>query len=321
MGDLEQLAQAVMDGHDDTDVDHLRGMVSTANRIAKAANITPPITGVANAGGPFRAPSDPRGVLLEQLGARWPCSDGRARSTAEMIGHVLGVISALPAGATTPGGSSSTPWRSLPVLTAKAATSDRSSFQSAIPSFDGQGMTVSLLANGDRTGTPNPTKGKETQRCEILLAGWEDLTGTQFFRWDFTLASGFPVGTSGWQTIAQLKNDDDGSPPLEVMVGDGEVYLQWHDAGGDETGREPLGPATTGVRHAVVLGVPLSTKGGKVTGWFDGVQSFSADHGPTMYPGQGIYGKVGLYRSNHIGAAAALTHHGVARGSSFTAVT
>lgn len=305
-----------------TDVDHVRGLVSQLARMKTAAGVTAPLTGTTVAP-VYTVPATLLEDLRQQTGQRWLCAgDKRYRTVAECWDQVRLDLTVLPDATPPPAPNSS--WKALPVLTSAAATSERSSFQSAVPSWGSDGMTVSLLAKGDRPGTPNPTSGSSTQRCEILIDGWGNLTGTQYLRYDFTLATGFPTSTTDWQTIAQLKNSSTGSPPLELMVGKGgRVYLQWHSSVGAETGTEYLGAAATGAKHSVVLKVPFTTaSSAPVSGWFDGAASFTdVSHGPTMYSGQSVYGKLGLYRSNAIGVAATVTHHGVARGTTFASVT
>lgn len=264
--------------------------------------------------------------IAAQCSERWPDptrADGMAWSLPEAIEQVALCCAALDAADNpAPSGGGTSGWKALPVLTSAAASSDTSSFQSAVPSWTADGMVVALPAKGDKPGTPNPTSGTSTQRCEVHLKGWESLTETLFLRYDFSLAAGFPASTTDWQVIAQLKNSSTGSPPLEVIVNRGQVNLQWHDKAGNETGREVLGTATTGVKHSVVLQVPFTTgSSATVTGWLDGVQAFSASHGPTLYPSQTSEGKLGIYRSNAIGVAATITHHGVAKGSTFASVT
>lgn len=264
-----------------------------------------------------------------QVGERWADttrSDGMAWSLSEAVEQVRLCALALDAAdqtakpAPTPAPSSG--WKALPVLTNAAMTGERSSHQSAVPMWASDGMHVSLPARGGSPGPGAEGVSGSYQRCEELIGGaWANLTGRKFLRYDFTLVDGFPTDTSSWQAIAQLKNSSTGSPPLELMVNRGQVNLQWHDKGGAETGREVLGKAITGVRHSVVLDVTFSTSATTVTGWMDGVQAFSASHGPTLYPGQSSYGKLGIYRDAAIGKAAQIAHHGIAIGPSFAAVT
>lgn len=327
--DDQVLLDALMGKVDGSIIDQVDAALAAAWRLSSGLDIALPTLG--GSPGPYRPKGTVLDLAVDQATARWGAAP-KARTLGEkcmllealvrgVAGKATGTTTPPSSGGTSPAPAPSSRWKSLPVLTSKSSTGERSSFQSAVPSFGSDGMTVSLPANGDRPGTPNPTSGGDTQRCEILLAGWESLSGAQFLRYDFTLAGGFPVDTTDWAAIAQLKNSGTGSPPLELMVGRGQVYLQWHDAGGRETGREVLGKATTGVRHSVVLRVTFSTGKSVVGGWFDGEPAFSAEHGPTMYPGQGSYGKLGLYRSNRIGKAATVVHHAVARGNSLAAVT
>lgn len=318
--DEDALLAALAGGGDGTLVDQLDDALNVAWKLASGLNLTLPTSG--GSPGPYRPGGTSWDLAYDQTTARWGAAP-KARTFTEKAALLEALVKGIDThrGGTTPPG---TGWKALPVLTSAAATSEHSSFQSAVPTWNANGMTVALPAKGDMPGTPNPTSGSSTQRCEILLAGWENLTGTLFLRFDFTLTQGFPIATGDWQTVAQLKNSGTGSPPLEVMVGKGgRTYLQWHNAGGSETGTEYLGSASTNAKHSVVLKVPFTTSStAPVSGWYDGAAAFTdVSHGPTMYPGQGSYGKAGLYRSNAIGVAATITHHGVAKGATFAAVT
>lgn len=307
-------------------VDQVDAALTVAWRLSSGLNLTLPVSG--GSPGPYRAGGSTWDLAVDQATAQWGPA-GKARTLTEKtellealvrgIDAKRGAIPPAPAPAPVPSSSS---WMPLPVLTSKAITGERSSFQSSVPSWTADGMVVSLLAKGDRPGTPNPTQGGATQRCEAHLAGWENLTGTLFLRYDFSLGNGFPTSSSDWCALGQLKNSSTGSPPLELMVYKSNIVLQWHSASGAETGREVFGPATTGTKHSAVVQVPFTTgPNAKVTGWFNGKQVFSANHGPTLYTGQSNFGKLGCYRSNAIGVAATVTHHGVAKGATLASVT
>ncbi len=323
MTDDDLLLAALSGKQGGTLVDQLDAALTVAWRLSSGLNVPVPTSG--GAPGPYRAGGSSWDLAYDQVCARWG-SAPKARTLSQKAELLTALVAGIDQsrGTVTPApppaaGSS---WRPLPVLTSRAAAGETSSFQSSVPSWTADGMVVSLLAKGDRDGAPNPTKGGATQRCEVHLAGWENLTGTLFLRWDFSLGKGFPTGTRDWQMIAQCKNSSTGSPPLELGVGNGVIYLVWHSASGSETGREVFGPATTGTKHSVIVQVPFTTgPNAKVTGWFNGRQVFSANHGPTAYPGQSVYSKIGLYRSNAIGVPATVTHHGVAKGPTLASVT
>ena len=64
----------------------------------------------------------------------------------------------------------------------------------------------------------------------------------------------FPVNTPGWQVVAQWKNAGEGSPPVEIKVGNGQFQLDG-GAGGenpqenDFTSSIPAGPAGAPDQH------------------------------------------------------------------------
>ena len=117
------------------------------------------------------------------------------------------------------------------------------------------------------------------------------------------LADDFPIDTSDWQVIAQWKNSRDSSPPLSVKVGGGRFQLDG-GAGVGEPWQRDIGPAPTGRRVDLVVGVRFSSDPdeGSVDVWQDGRQVVTGYHprSGTLYPDQVSYLKVGLYRSEDI---------------------
>lgn len=279
----------------------------------------------------------PTATLLEDCAAQcsesWPDrtrTDGMQWTLPQSIQQIELCCRALDA-ADNPapsGGGTSSGWSTLPVMTSAAVTGANDSHQSAVPTFQADGMHVKLPASGGSPGPGASAPSGSYQRAEAYISGWDNLTGTLYLRYDFTLLSGFPTNTSTWQTIAQCKNSSTGSPPLELMVGNkggatNAIYVQWHSSGGSETGTAVLGAATTGVQHCVVLGVQFSTSSSAtVSGWLDGKPVFTnVSHGPTLYSGQTSYGKCGIYRDAAVNQAAEIVFHSVAQGATFASVT
>jgi hypothetical protein len=146
------------------------------------------------------------------------------------------------------------------------------------------------------------------QRAEIepnfrsLRAG-DDL----YFGFSVTFADGFPVGTDDWQVIAQWKNEGTGSPPVSVKVGKGQFLLD----GGFDRGapfQVPMGPATVGTPHKVVVHIDFEDGGGSVDTWVDGRQTLRGFRPPagTLYSGATSYLKTGIYRNTSIGTPGTL---------------
>ena len=146
------------------------------------------------------------------------------------------------------------------------------------------------------------------QRAEIepnfrsLRAG-DDL----YFGFSVTFADGFPVGTDDWQVIAQWKNEGTGSPPVSVKVGKGQFLLD----GGFDRGapfQVPMGPATVGTPHKVVVHIDFEDGGGSVDTWVDGRQTLRGFQPPagTLYSGATSYLKTGIYRNTSIGTPGTL---------------
>lgn len=141
-----------------------------------------------------------------------------------------------------------------------------------------------------------------------------------FFGFSVTLAPGFPTTTGDWQVITQWKNEGTGSPPLSVKVGDGQFQLD----GGFDRGAPfeiPMGPATPGVAHDVVVHVRFAGGGGSVDTWVDGRQAIKGFRPPagTLYAGTTSYLKTGIYRSTAIAQPGTLFFDDWRIGTSYAA--
>jgi hypothetical protein len=124
-----------------------------------------------------------------------------------------------------------------------------------------------------------------------------------YFGLSLYLPDGFPVDTSDWQVVAQWKNSGDGSPPVSVSVQQGRFILDG-GAGVGEAWQRDIGPARTGVRTDLVVGIHFSSdpSEGTVDVW-QGGRHVVSDYRPssgTLYEDEVSYLKVGLYRSDDI---------------------
>ncbi len=128
-------------------------------------------------------------------------------------------------------------------------------------------------------------------RSEIVPTTAEFTEGQdRWFRFSFYLPTSFPTQVTSWQVITQWKNDGDGSPPLEITVGGGNLKLEggYGYPGGSRQFAQVLAPATTGARTDLVLHVFFSRVPGKgsVDVWRNGAQVLSGykPAGGTLYP-------------------------------------
>jgi hypothetical protein len=70
----------------------------------------------------------------------------------------------------------------------------------------------------------------------------------RWFRFSFYLPGSFPTQVTSWQVITQWKNDGDGSPPLEITVGGGNLKLEggYGYPGGSRQFAQVLAPGDDG---------------------------------------------------------------------------
>ncbi len=114
-----------------------------------------------------------------------------------------------------------------------------------------------------------------------------------YFGDSFTLPTTFPVNETSWQVITQWKNADDGSPPVELKIGHGNVIL---DGGygyptgpaGSKYWTQTLAPAATAQQTTVVLHIHFSSNPtlGSIDAWVGGTKVLSGYHpvSGTLYP-------------------------------------
>jgi hypothetical protein len=114
-----------------------------------------------------------------------------------------------------------------------------------------------------------------------------------YFGDSYTLPTTFPVNETSWQVITQWKNADDGSPPVELKIGHGNVIL---DGGygyptgpaGSKYWTQTLAPAATARQQTVVLHIHFSSNPalGSIDAWVDGAPVLTGYHpvAGTLYP-------------------------------------
>jgi hypothetical protein len=158
-------------------------------------------------------------------------------------------------------------------------------------------------------------------RSEIVPTTAEFPEGQErWFRFSFYLPAGFPTQVTSWQVITQWKNDGEGSPPLEITVGDGNLKLEggYGHPGTPQTFSRVIGPASTGKRTDLIVHIVFSRdpSRGRVDVWRDGAQAISGYRptGGTLYPTTAAstatvasYWKMGIYRDSAITAPARYT--------------
>jgi hypothetical protein len=156
-----------------------------------------------------------------------------------------------------------------------------------------------------------PSRGT---RSEIVPTTAEFTEGQdRWFRFSFYLPTSFPTQVTSWQVITQWKNDGDGSPPLEITVGGGNLKLEggYGYPGSPRQFAQVLAPATTGARTDLIIHVFFSRTPGKgsVDVWRNGAQVLSGykPAGGTLYPTStastatlASYWKMGIYRDSAI---------------------
>ena len=156
-----------------------------------------------------------------------------------------------------------------------------------------------------------PSGGKRSEvepNTDVYQEGDEAWFGFAWF-----LPQDFPVGTDGFQVVAQWKNAGDGSPPVEVKIGNGQFVLDG-GAGGENPQQNyfsvPIGPARTGAQTDIVVHLRFSTDPTKAVAdvWMNGQQRVAAFRpgAGTRYESADSYLKTGIYRDTSIPQSAQL---------------
>ncbi len=158
-------------------------------------------------------------------------------------------------------------------------------------------------------------------RTEIVPTTAELTEGQdRWFRFSFYLPAGFPTQVSSWQVLTQWKNDGEGSPPLEITAGNGNLKLEggYGYPGTPKTFAQVIGPATTGKRTDLIIHVVFSRdpSRGSVDVYRNGAQVITGykPAGGTLYPTTAAststvssYWKMGIYRDSAITPPATYT--------------
>jgi hypothetical protein len=156
-----------------------------------------------------------------------------------------------------------------------------------------------------------PAKGTRT---EVVPTTAEFTEGQdRWFRFSFVLGSNFPTQVTTWQVLTQWKNDGDGSPPLEITAGRGNLNLEggYGYPGTPKTFAQTLAPAVIGQRTDLIIHVFFSRdpSKGSVDVWDNGAQVLAGykPAGGTLYPTtkaatatMSSYWKMGIYRDSAI---------------------
>jgi hypothetical protein len=171
-----------------------------------------------------------------------------------------------------------------------------------------------------------PAKGTRTEVVPTTAEFGEGQD--RWFRFSFYLPANFPTQVTTWQVITQWKNDGDGSPPLEITVGKGNLNLEggYGYPGTPKTFAQTLAPATTGQRTDLILHVLFSRdpSKGTVDIWRNGTPVLSGykPAGGTLYPTTAAatatsesYWKMGIYRDSAIKDPAQYTIEGAKVGN------
>lgn len=150
-------------------------------------------------------------------------------------------------------------------------------------------------------------------RNELVYAGDRIEEGSErYYHWR-TLWPADYAAQDVWQIFTQWHHfTGGGSPPMAFLVWGEEVRL------GIQTGEVLWStPLERGRWHDFVFHVGWSSDPGRgyVELWYDGRIAMPRSPRATMFPGQGVYLKQGLYRSSRVQADQVLFHRGMTVGT------
>jgi Polysaccharide lyase len=142
--------------------------------------------------------------------------------------------------------------------------------------------------------------------------------GTEhYYAWSTQFDWSYPSNNT-WQVFTQWHHSGlNGSPPVEMDVVGENISLTVH---GDQVLWSA--PLVRGVWHDFVLHVLWSSDQsvGYLELWYDGQRVMDRNHQQTVYPGQYIYLKQGLYRNASIQETAVVFHDGTVIGTTLADV-
>lgn len=150
-------------------------------------------------------------------------------------------------------------------------------------------------------------------RNELVSWGHDKKGSERFYRWQTMWPEDYESPDT-WQLFTQWHHDGkDGSPPVEFYTRGEEIILR---VSGDELWRAPL---ERGRWHDFVFHVKWD-RSGFVELFHNGVQVLEKTTAPTLYAGQGVYLKQGLYRDASISQTQTIYHDGMVIGTTLAAV-
>jgi MYXO-CTERM domain-containing protein len=144
-------------------------------------------------------------------------------------------------------------------------------------------------------------------RNELVYQGHEKEGSEYYYRWQVLFPADYPSAKT-WQVFTQWHHDGCcGSPPVEFFVYGEEIRLTLTDS--DTPWRTKL---ERGVWQDFIFHVKWSPDPdvGFVELWHNGQRVLSRYAHATMYPGDGIYLKLGLYRSDTVQPVGVVYHDG-----------
>lgn len=149
-------------------------------------------------------------------------------------------------------------------------------------------------------------------RNELVYQGYEKEGSEYYYRWQVLFPQDYP-SVKTWQVFTQWHHDGCcGSPPVEFFVYGEELRFTLTDS------VTPWKTALVrGKWQDFILHVKWSPEPsvGFVELWHNGQRVLSRYAHATMYPGNGIYLKMGLYRSDTVQPVGTVYHDGFVQGT------
>lgn len=149
-------------------------------------------------------------------------------------------------------------------------------------------------------------------RAEVLWSPLEAEGNERWYAWSTLWPTGYPSSPT-WQLFAQWHHTGlTGSPPLELYVNGETMSLRVSASTVVWSAK-----LQRGAWHDFLLHVKWSSdaKVGFVELWYDGQPAGAKTAAATLYPGQGTYLKMGLYRNDTIMPTGVLYHDGLLVGT------
>ncbi len=194
-------------------------------------------------------------------------------------------------------------------------TGDRSQFNGRIQmvSPDRLKIVTSPVAEGRYALQATVQQGDDPinasgNRNELVHSAGEREGDEYYYRFLVRFDEQFPAPNT-WQLFTQWHHTGlTGSPPLEFVVMGEQLQFVHNSPSGGTTTRMPLGPLVRGQWIEFVLQVKWSPKAseGFVQVWRDREVKIARRSFATMFPGEGVYMKAGLYRNDTIGPVGVL---------------